>query len=109
MPTPSFAERVGIQVLSMLGLYNPKAIHGPRFKPEGYRTEEIGPISFERSEQNRRFNCAARTNFLQAAGMKCVLTLKPSTVVRLPVLGRFEQSTNGSKNFLQSTMYNGIL
>lgn len=46
---PSMKEQIKNWVLNALGLFNSKATHGPHFKPQGYRTEELGPISFEQS------------------------------------------------------------
>ncbi|CAE6434645.1 unnamed protein product [Rhizoctonia solani] len=49
LPPPSALGRIGAGVLTALGLRNPRANPSPQFKPEGYRTEEIGPASFEKS------------------------------------------------------------
>lgn len=49
IPAPSTLQKLNIRILSALGLYNPKAIPDPRFRPQGYRTEEVGPIPFEKS------------------------------------------------------------
>ncbi|KAG8762138.1 hypothetical protein FRC11_010969 [Ceratobasidium sp. 423] len=46
---PSTLGRIRAEVLTALGLRNPKATPGPQFRPEGFRTEEIGPVSFEKS------------------------------------------------------------
>ncbi|KAJ1301621.1 hypothetical protein OPQ81_008868 [Rhizoctonia solani] len=46
---PSTLGRIGAAVLTALGLRNPEATPGPRFKSEGFRTEELGPVSFEKS------------------------------------------------------------
>ena len=49
IPAPSMLQKLNIRILSTLGLYNPKATPDPRFRPQGYRTEEVGPIAFEKS------------------------------------------------------------
>ncbi|KDN42697.1 hypothetical protein RSAG8_06654, partial [Rhizoctonia solani AG-8 WAC10335] len=49
MSPPSSLGQIGAGVLTALGLRNPKATPGPHFKSEGYRTEELGPVSFEKS------------------------------------------------------------
>ncbi|KAG8730985.1 hypothetical protein FRC12_019960 [Ceratobasidium sp. 428] len=32
-----------------MGLYNTNAIPGPKFMPQGFRTEELGPVSYQQS------------------------------------------------------------
>jgi len=49
MPEPTTLQKLNTRILSALGLYNPKAIPSPRFCPRGFRTEELGPTSFEKS------------------------------------------------------------
>ncbi|CAE6466359.1 unnamed protein product [Rhizoctonia solani] len=46
---PSVWGQIQAAALTVLGFRNPKAIPGPHFKSEGYRTEELGPVSFEKS------------------------------------------------------------
>ncbi|KAL5639247.1 hypothetical protein ACGC1H_006677 [Rhizoctonia solani] len=46
---PSIWGRIEAAVFTVLGFRNPKATPGPHFKSEGYRTEELGPVSFEKS------------------------------------------------------------
>ncbi|GAB1522662.1 hypothetical protein RhiTH_005784 [Rhizoctonia solani] len=47
--SPSALGQILANILTVLGIRNPRATPGPQFKPEGYRTEELGPSSFEKS------------------------------------------------------------
>ncbi|CCO28303.1 hypothetical protein BN14_02298 [Rhizoctonia solani AG-1 IB] len=49
MSSPSALGQITTRVLVALGVCNPKAALGSQFKPEGYRTEELGPAFFEKS------------------------------------------------------------
>ncbi|KAG8695313.1 hypothetical protein FRC09_009233 [Ceratobasidium sp. 395] len=49
MPTPSIFTKLKLRILAAMGLYNMKAMPRPQFMPEGFRTEELGPISSQKN------------------------------------------------------------
>ncbi|CAE6413031.1 unnamed protein product [Rhizoctonia solani] len=49
MPSPSGLGKIAAEVLAAFRMRNPKAAPGPQFRHDGYRTEELGPTSFEKS------------------------------------------------------------
>ncbi|KAG8696550.1 hypothetical protein FRC09_008402 [Ceratobasidium sp. 395] len=49
MPAPSIYTKLKTRVLASMGLYNTNAIPGPKFMPQGFRTEELGPVSYQQS------------------------------------------------------------
>ncbi|KAG9087137.1 hypothetical protein FRC07_012897 [Ceratobasidium sp. 392] len=43
-PAPSIFTKLRLRLLAAMGLFNMKAMPRPQFMPQGFRTEELGPI-----------------------------------------------------------------
>ncbi|KAG8726083.1 hypothetical protein FRC10_007475, partial [Ceratobasidium sp. 414] len=48
-PIPSIFTELKFRILASIGLFNMKAVPALRFLPQGFRTEELGPVLYQQS------------------------------------------------------------
>ena len=56
MPEPTGFELLKQKIGLSLGLVDKNFIPGPKFKSQGYRLEELGPIPMEKCRSNGHLN-----------------------------------------------------
>ena len=87
MPEPTGFELLKQKIGLSLGLVDKNFIPGPKFKSQGYRLEELGPIPMEKCRSNGHLNSSSPyPNYYISAGLE--ETIKMAEEIQgCPVVG----------------------